>query len=175
MAAPEQFEGFMIRSSDKWSDFTKEKFTPKIFEDRDVDIVNECCGVCGSDVHTITGGWGELATTPICVGHEIIGRVLRVGKDVTTCKVGDRVGVGAQVQACMKCKVCESKNENYCPHMVDTYGAPYNMDLGHSDKPMKDSKGNQISPKAATPPTPESTNTLSSQSPIPSPPLKPPP
>jgi len=144
MAAPEQFEGFVIKSADKWSDFTKEKFTPKIFEDRDVDIVNECCGVCGSDVHTITGGWGELPTSPICVGHEIIGRVLKVGKDVTTCKVGDRVGVGAQVQACMQCKVCESKNENYCPHMVDTYGAPYNLDLGHSDKPMKDKNGNQI-------------------------------
>jgi len=144
MAAPEQFEGFVIKSADKWSDFTKEKFTPKIFEDRDVDIVNECCGVCGSDVHTITGGWGELPTSPICVGHEIIGRVLKVGKDVTTCKVGDRVGVGAQVQACMQCKVCESKNENYCPHMVDTYGAPYNLDQGHSDKPMKDKNGNQI-------------------------------
>lgn len=61
MAAPEQFEGFMINDTEKWSDFSKEKFTPKTFEDRDIDIVNECCGVCGSDVHTITGGWGELS------------------------------------------------------------------------------------------------------------------
>jgi hypothetical protein len=40
------------------------QITPKIFEDRDVDIVNECCGVCGSDVHTITGGWGDLS---VCI------------------------------------------------------------------------------------------------------------
>jgi len=144
MAAPAQFEGFVIKSTDKWSDFTKEKFTPKIAEDHDVDIVNECCGVCGSDVHTITGGWGEVSVTPLCVGHEIIGKVIAVGKKVTTCKVGDRVGVGAQVQACLKCKVCKSGNENYCPSQVDTYNAPYKLDEGHSDKPMKDDKGNQI-------------------------------
>jgi threonine dehydrogenase-like Zn-dependent dehydrogenase len=94
------------------------QFTPKIFEAHDVDIVNECCGVCGSDVHTITGGWGDLSVTPLCVGHEIIGKVIAVGKEVTTCKVGDRVGVGAQVQSCMQCKNCKSDNENYCPHMV---------------------------------------------------------
>merc|ERR1712000_744057 len=71
--------GFMIHDTKNWTKFSKEKFTPKTFEDYDVDIENECCGVCGSDVHTITGGWGELATAPICVGHEIIGKVLRVG------------------------------------------------------------------------------------------------
>ncbi|KAH6684603.1 putative NADP-dependent alcohol dehydrogenase 6 [Halenospora varia] len=143
-AAPEQFEGFMINDTKNWSTFKKGKFTPKHFEEHDVDIESECCGVCGSDVHTITGGWGELATTPLCVGHEIIGKVLRVGSKVTTVKPGDRVGVGAQVQACMKCKLCKSDNENYCPHMVDTYNAPYNEDEGHSDKPMKDKNGNQI-------------------------------
>jgi D-arabinose 1-dehydrogenase-like Zn-dependent alcohol dehydrogenase len=55
------------------------------------------------------------------VGHEIIGKVIAVGDKVTTCKVGDRVGVGAQVQSCMKCKNCLSDNENYCPHMVGAY------------------------------------------------------
>ena len=59
-----------------------------------------------------------MATSPICVGHEVIGKVIRTGDKVTTCKVGDRVGVGAQVQACMQCKNCKSKNENYCPNMV---------------------------------------------------------
>jgi D-arabinose 1-dehydrogenase-like Zn-dependent alcohol dehydrogenase len=55
---------------------------------------------------------------PICVGHEIIGKVLRVGPQVRGIKPGDRVGVGAQVQSCMKCPQCKSDNENYCPHMV---------------------------------------------------------
>merc|ERR1711964_381715 len=53
MAAPEQFEGFMIHDTKNWTKFSKEKFTPKTFEDYDVDIENECCGVCGSDVHTM--------------------------------------------------------------------------------------------------------------------------
>lgn len=68
--------------------------------------------MCGSDVHTITGGWGELPTSPICVGHEIIGRVLRVGPKVEDIKVGDRVGVGAQIQSCMQCQNCKEDNEN---------------------------------------------------------------
>lgn len=144
MSAPAQFDAFCINSADKWSDFTKEKITPKILEDHDVTVVSECCGVCGSDVHTITGGWGGLPTAPICVGHEIIGKVIEVGSKVSSFKVGQRVGIGAQVQSCMQCKQCLSDNENYCPKMVDTYGAPYNLDEGHSDKPMKDKDGNQI-------------------------------
>jgi len=59
-----------------------------------------------------TGGWGELPTSPICVGHEIIGKVLKVGPKVKGIKVGDRVGVGAQVQSCMQCAQCKSDNEN---------------------------------------------------------------
>lgn len=53
---------------------------------------------------------------PLCVGHEVIGKAVRVGDKVTTVKVGDRVGVGAQILACLECKICKSDNENYCPH-----------------------------------------------------------
>ena len=66
---------------------------------------------------TFIGGWGE-ANLPLCVGHEIVGKAIKVGDKVTTVKVGDRVGVGAQTWACLKCKVCKSDNENYCPHLV---------------------------------------------------------
>ena len=82
---------------------------------------------------------------PICVGHEVIGKAVKVGPKVTTIKVGDRVGVGAQIQACLECKICKADQENYCPHKIgrsgrrtwvqpsktgadvlqDTYGAPY--------------------------------------------------
>ena len=78
----------------------------------------ECCGVCGSDVHTVTGGWGGMSV-PWCVpGHEIVGKVVHVGDAVTEFKVGQRVGVGAQVASCLKCDRCKSDNENYCPEML---------------------------------------------------------
>jgi alcohol dehydrogenase (NADP+) len=72
-------------------------------------------------VHTLNGGWGEL-TPPVIAGHEIVGIATRVGSQVDTgIKVGDRVGVGAQVGSCYSCKLCKSENENYCPKKVDTY------------------------------------------------------
>lgn len=136
MGYPEAFEGFMVTDKKNWSDFKKQEvstwcpdlpmpmliavftqFKPKPFEEYDIDIKIEACGVCGSDVHTITGGWGE-PNLPLCVGHEIVGKAIKVGDKVTTIKVGDRVGVGAQIWACLDCKVCKSDNENYCPKQI---------------------------------------------------------
>ncbi|KAL9045154.1 MAG: hypothetical protein Q9214_001763 [Letrouitia sp. 1 TL-2023] len=124
MGYPDTFEGFMVLNQKEWEKFKRQEFKPKPFEDRDVDIQIDACGVCGSDVHTIDGGWGD-APMPLCVGHEVIGKAIKVGDKVTTVKVGDRVGVGAQIKACLECKNCKSDNENYCPQQVDTYGAPY--------------------------------------------------
>lgn len=62
---------------------------------------------------------------PLCVGHEVVGKVEKVGASVKDFKVGDRAGVGAQVWSCIVCDLCKENNENYCPHKVDTYGAPY--------------------------------------------------
>jgi D-arabinose 1-dehydrogenase-like Zn-dependent alcohol dehydrogenase len=124
MPYPETATGFMIEDQKKWQDFKKQEFKLKPFEDRDVDIAIDCCGVCASDVHTIHGGWGECPL-PICVGHEIVGKAVKVGKDVKTIKVGDRVGVGAQVQADLTCNNCKADQENYCPNCIDTFGAKY--------------------------------------------------
>ncbi|KAJ2973067.1 hypothetical protein NUW58_g9035 [Xylaria curta] len=111
MPYPDEFEGFIINEIGKHQDFKKQSFKPKKFGDNDIDIKIEACGVCGSDVHTVTGGWGD-APAPLCVGHEIVGRAVKVGSRVKDVKVGDRVGVGAQVWSCLK-----------CPQY--TYGAPY--------------------------------------------------
>ncbi|KAL3298812.1 alcohol dehydrogenase (nadp+) [Colletotrichum asianum] len=134
MSYPEKFQGFCTQGPKTWNKFSKETLTPKPFEDHDIDVQIECCGVCGSDVHTITGGWGEYEG-PLCVGHEtgvqdlkaikVVGKAIAVGKSVKDIKVGDRVGVGAQVWACLKCEQCKHQNENYCPHLVDTYNAKY--------------------------------------------------
>ncbi|KAG2169136.1 NADPH-dependent medium chain alcohol dehydrogenase [Aureobasidium pullulans] len=124
MGYPETAEGFMIHDHKKWSDFKKGEFKLKKFEEHDVDIAIEACGVCASDLHTITGGWGD-APLPLCVGHEVIGKVVKVGDKVSNCKVGDRVGVGAQIGADLTCDNCKADQENYCPNSIDTYGAPY--------------------------------------------------
>lgn len=86
------------------------QFKLKPFEDHDIDIAIDACGVCGSDVHTITGGWGEVPL-PICVGHEVVGRAIKVGSKVTDIKVGDRVGVGAQIGADLTCQNCKADQE----------------------------------------------------------------
>jgi len=100
------------------------QFKLKPFEEHDVDIAIDACGVCGSDVHSITGGWGETPL-PLCVGHEVVGRAIKVGDKVKDIKVGDRVGVGAQIGADLTCQNCKADQENYCPNAIDTYGAPY--------------------------------------------------
>lgn len=60
MGYPETFEGFRSQSHKDWTTFKKETWTPKKWEDRDVDVKIDACGVCGSDVHTIDGGWVSL-------------------------------------------------------------------------------------------------------------------
>ena len=81
--------------------------------DRDVHITIDFCGVCHSDIHFTRNEWG-VTTYPCVPGHEIIGRVVKVGKDVKKFKEGQRVGVGCFVNSCGKCANCKSGHENYC-------------------------------------------------------------
>ncbi|OAA56491.1 oxidoreductase [Cordyceps fumosorosea ARSEF 2679] len=124
MSYPEQFTGFQAPSAEAWSDFRKQSWAPRPFGDADVDIQVECCGVCASDLHKIAGEWGACPY-PLAVGHEVVGRVIRVGQGVTLAQVGQRVGVGAQVYSCLKCRQCRNGNETYCREQVDAYGAVY--------------------------------------------------
>ncbi|KAJ9151757.1 NADP-dependent alcohol dehydrogenase 6 [Pleurostoma richardsiae] len=124
MPYPDKFTGYQILGPERWLDFKKQEFDPKPFGDYDVDIKIECCGVCGSDVHTLSGGWGEQHW-PLAVGHEIVGKALRVGPKVTLIKEGQRVGVGAQSWSCLECRQCKNDNETYCLQQLDTYGAKW--------------------------------------------------
>jgi len=105
----------------------KEDLAPHRFERRDPrpdDVVIEVlyCGVCHSDLHTARNDWG-WTTYPIVPGHEIIGRVLEVGANVTRFKAGDAVGVGCMVDSCHHCKPCEKGEEQYCKEgSTFTYG-----------------------------------------------------
>lgn len=130
MSYPEKFSGFQSPSADNWLEFDKNSWDPRPFGDYDVDLKIECCGVCASDMHTISGDWGGCPY-PLAVGHEIVGKVLKVGPKVTLAKVGQRVGVGAQIYSCGECRQCKNDNETYCKHMIDTYGAKY-LDTGYT-------------------------------------------
>jgi alcohol dehydrogenase (NADP+) len=95
------------------------------------DVIIEVlyCGVCHSDLHQIRNDWAN-STYPMVPGHEIIGRVLSVGPNVTRFKTGDHVGVGCMVDSCQHCAACEQGLEQYCEE-IPTY--TYN-DMDRHDK-----------------------------------------
>lgn len=87
----------------------------------DIEIDILYCGVCHSDLHTARNDWGG-SKYPVVPGHEIVGKVTKVGDAVTKYKVGDRVAVGCIVDSCRSCSSCERDQEQYCLNgMVGTY------------------------------------------------------
>ncbi len=105
-----------------------EPLVPTVIERRDVgprDVLIEIthAGICHSDIHTVNGDWGPQPF-PVVPGHEIVGTVTEVGAEVTTHRVGDRVGVGCMVNSCGHCANCLGGDEQYCLNgMVGTYAA----------------------------------------------------
>ncbi|MFF4251404.1 NAD(P)-dependent alcohol dehydrogenase [Streptomyces sp. NPDC001663] len=89
----------------------------------DVLIDIKFAGICHSDIHQASEGWGE-AIFPMVPGHEIAGIVSEVGTGVTKYQVGDRVGVGCLVDSCRECDNCKAGLEQYCTGgSVGTYNA----------------------------------------------------
>ncbi len=80
---------------------------------QDVEIEILYCGVCHSDLHTARNDWGGTVY-PAVPGHEIVGKVTHVGKDVRQFKVGDMAGVGCLVDSCRTCDSCKQDLEQYC-------------------------------------------------------------
>jgi len=80
---------------------------------RDVQMDILFCGVCHSDVHTARGQW-KGTTYPCVPGHEIVGRVTSVGRDVKTFKSGDIAAVGCLVDSCQTCPSCQEHYEQFC-------------------------------------------------------------
>ena len=90
--------------------------------DRDVQIEILFCGVCHSDLHFARNEW-HFTQYPAVPGHEIVGRVTKVGAAVTKFKPGDLAGVGCLVDADLSCPQCKKGFEQFSPTMVGTYGA----------------------------------------------------
>ena len=89
----------------------------------DVEIQILYCGVCHSDVHQVRNEWGN-SIYPMVPGHEIVGRVTRVGSKVKGFREGDLAGVGCLVDSCRECDNCREGLEQYCEKgSVGTYNA----------------------------------------------------
>ena len=92
----------------------------------DVQIDILFCGICHSDLHTVRNEWSSVMPTvyPCVPGHEIVGRVTKVGSAVTKFKAGDVVGVGCLVDSDRTCPECAAGLEQFCRGATGTYNAP---------------------------------------------------
>lgn len=118
----------------------------------DVAIEIAYCGICHSDIHQVRDEWGN-SIYPMVPGHEIVGRVTKVGADVKRFKEGDLAGVGVMVDSCRVCANCKAGEEAYCEKgFVGTYNAKgYDGELvfgGYSNNIVCDARYvHTISPK----------------------------
>src|SRR5579863_9345473 len=92
----------------------------------DVQIDILYCGICHSDLHTVRDEWKTFLPTvyPCVPGHEIVGRVTKVGSGVKKFKPGDIAAVGCMVDSDGTCAECKAGLEQFCPNVVYTYNIP---------------------------------------------------
>ena len=111
-------KGFAVVSAD--GKFQPFEFQRHALGDNDIQIDILYASICHSDVHHAHADWGK-EEYPMVPGHEIAGRVSKIGKNVTKFKVGDYAGVGCLVNSCGHCEYCKAGLEQYCKEVVYTY------------------------------------------------------
>lgn len=100
----------------------------------DVEFDILYCGVCHSDLHTVRNEWSAWPTVYPCVpGHEIVGKVTKVGNKVTSFKPGELAAVGCMVDSCGKCASCREHLEQYCDNYQTVF--TYNSNDPHGTAP----------------------------------------
>jgi uncharacterized zinc-type alcohol dehydrogenase-like protein len=93
--------------------------------ENDVQIEILFCGICHSDLHTVRSEWSATPTVYPCIpGHEIVGRVTKVGSAVTKFRPGDIAAVGCMVDSDCDCEECQAGLEQFCPNMTLTFNSP---------------------------------------------------
>ena len=83
----------------------------------------EACGVCHSQLHGIEGDWKDIGippTLPTVPGHEVVGKVVEIGSNVTKFKIGDRAGITPLLEACKVCQYCKEGKEQLCESSIIT-------------------------------------------------------
>ncbi|HWB31702.1 MAG TPA: NAD(P)-dependent alcohol dehydrogenase [Acidobacteriaceae bacterium] len=105
----------------------------------DVVVEIDYCGICHSDIHQARNEW-DNSIYPMVPGHEILGRVTAVGREVKKFKEGDLAGIGVMVDSCRVCENCRAGEEQYCEKgFVGTYNA-----LGYDGAPVYGGYANNI-------------------------------
>jgi len=87
---------------------------------KEVLVKIEACGVCHSQLHSIEGDWEDIGippTLPTVPGHEVVGKIVEIGNDVTKFKVGERVGITPLLGSCLDCQYCNEGKEYLCEKM----------------------------------------------------------
>ncbi len=94
----------------------------EITNPKEVLVKIEACGVCHSQLHSIEGDWEDIGlppTLPTVPGHEVVGKIVEIGNDVTKFKVGERVGITPLLGSCLDCQYCNDGKEYLCEKMED--------------------------------------------------------
>ena len=119
-------------ASSKESDLEEMNIERREVTSNDVEIEILYCGVCHSDLHTARNDWGGTKY-PSVPGHEIIGKITKIGNDVTKFKIGDLAGVGCIVDSCGECNSCKHDLEQYCENgFTGTYNGKDQHLGGHT-------------------------------------------
>lgn len=113
--------GFGIEKAD--DKFKEIHFTRRPLGPKDILIEIVYAGICHSDLHTIKQHWGDIQHFPLIPGHEIVGKVIKIGDSVLKFKEGDYAGIGCMVNSCKECPACKSFREQDCKKAVLTYGS----------------------------------------------------
>lgn len=130
-------KGFAVFGND--GQFKPYAFTRHAVGDNEIQIEILYAGICHSDLHHVRGDWGP-EEYPMVPGHEIAGRVVKIGRNVTKFKVGDYAGIGCMVGSCRRCEPCKNDLEQYCEegaimtyHGIDRYNGGEHTQGGYSD------------------------------------------
>ena len=108
-------------ATDPTSPLAQYNFERRDLREHDVLVDILFSGVCHSDLHQVRDEWGG-SIYPMVPGHEIVGKVIKVGRRAKKFKVGDTVGVGVMIDSCRQCKPCNNFMEQYCAEgMTGTY------------------------------------------------------
>ncbi len=92
----------------------------EIANPKEILVKIEACGVCHSQLHSIEGDWKDIGippTLPTVPGHEVVGKIIEIGNNVTKFKTGERVGITPLLGSCLDCQYCNEGKEYLCENM----------------------------------------------------------